>query len=192
MDIKQVKQLREMTGAGLQDCQQALAEAKGDLDKAQEILRKKGQKIAAKKEIRSTKEGIVEPYLHANKKLGVMVLLECETDFVASSDDFQELAHHIAMQVAAMNPRWIKPEDVPAEVVNKEKEIYREEIDKGKPAKIQEKIIQGKLDKFYQEVCLLKQPFIKDDQLTIEQLIKEKIAKLGENIQVGDFARLSL
>ncbi len=192
MDSKIIKQLRQLTGAGIVECQKVLKEAKGDLDKAVEILRKKGQKVAASKQIRTTNEGIVEAYIHTNKKIGVLVELVCETDFVARNEEFKQLAHNLAMQVAAVSPRWVRPEDIPGVVLKKEKEIYQANLPKGKPEEVAKKIIDGKLKKFYTEACLLKQPFIKDDKITIEELIKNKIAKLKENIQVKRFIRFSL
>lgn len=200
MTLDLVKQLREKTGAGILDCQKALTEANNDFDKAIEILRKKGEKVAVNKQDRIMKNGVVDAYIHSNKKIGVLVEVTCETDFVARNQGFREFAHDLAMQIAAVNPRWIAPEDVPAEILKKEKEIYREEVKKAlpagrqekKPAQVIEKIIEGKLQKFYAEVCLLKQPFIKNDKITIEGLIKEQIAKIGENIKIQRFCRFSL
>lgn len=188
-----IKQLREKTGAGILDCQKALKEAGGDFDKAVEILRKKGQKIALNKQERTMKEGIIDAYIHSNKKLGVLIEVTCETDFVARNQEFREFVHDLAMQIAATNPSWISPEDIPKEIIEKEKEIYRTELkDEKKPAQIIEKIVEGKLQKFYTESCLLKQPFIKNDKITIEDLLKEKIAKMGENIKIQKFIRFSL
>lgn len=202
MDLNLIKKLREKTGAGFQNCQKVLEETKGDLEKAEEILRKKGQKIVASKSQRTTKAGILGVYLHSNEKIAVIVEVNCETDFVARNSEFKELAHDLAMQVAATKPLYLKPEDVPDDVLGKEKEIYRAEIsakggslggkDDKKPAPIIEKIIQGKLEKFYQANCLMRQPFIKDDKITIEDLVKAKIAKLGENIQVKKFIRFEM
>ncbi len=195
MDIKasDVKRLREATGAGMMDAKQALIDAGGDFDKALEILRKQGQKIAAKKAEREASEGLIGVYLHSNGKVAAMVEVKCETDFVARTDQFKQLANDIAMQIAAMNPAYLSPDDVPAEVKDKEREIYRAEVEQqGKPADIVDKIVEGKLEKFYTQVCLLKQPFIKDDSVTIEQLIEQHIASLGENIKLGKFVRFSL
>jgi elongation factor Ts len=191
IDTKTLTALRQRTGAGLAACQAALAEANGDIEKAIEILRKKGALKAAKKSAeRSADEGLIESYVHNNGKVGVLLKISCETDFVARNKEFQELAHDIALQIAATNPSYIKPEDIAAKEIAKEKEIYAEQLKaEGKPAKVQKDIIEGKLEKYYQQVCLLKQPFIKDDQLTIEKLITEKIAKLGEKIEVADFVR---
>ncbi len=195
MEIKasDIKRLRELTGAGMMDAKQALTEAGGDFDKALENLRKQGKKIAAKKAEREASEGLIGVYLHANGKVAAMVEVKCETDFVARTDKFKQLANDIAMQIAAMSPIYLSPEDVPEEVKEKERGIYRVEVEQeGKPAEIVEKIVEGKLNKFYSQVCLLKQQFIKDDSLTIEQLIEQSIAALGENIKIGKFVRFSL
>jgi len=193
IDTKLIKQLREKTGAGIMDVKEALAEFNGDVDKALESLRKKGQKIAATKQDRQTKEGLIGYYVHANGKIAALVAVACETDFVARTDDFKNLVHDLAMQVAATNPLYLSPNEVPAGVINKEKEIYSEQLKKeGKPEKVLDKIVDGKLAKYYQEVCLLKQLFIKDDKRSIEQLLQEVIAKLGENIQIKEFKRLNL
>ncbi len=184
--------LRELTGASIVDCKSVLLET-DDLDKAVELLRKRGQKLVDKKACRQTSEGVVEAYIHANRKVGVLIELSCETDFVARNAEFIELAHDIAMQVAATDPEYLSPEEVPAKKIAKEKEIYRQQLkEEKKPAKMMGKIIEGKLVKYYEQVCLLKQPFIKDDKKTIEQLIKEAITKLGENIQIKRFIRFSL
>jgi len=193
VDAKLVKTLREMTGAGMLECKSALEEANGDLELAVEILRKKGVAKAAKKAGRETKEGLIHAYIHAGGRIGVLLELNCETDFVARNELFKELANEIALQIAAMKPQYVKREDVPREVVEKEGEIAREAaIAEGKPAHIAEKIAEGKLEKFYKEVCLYEQPYIKDDKKTIEELVKEYIAKIGENIQVRRFCRYEL
>ncbi|MEJ5173419.1 MAG: translation elongation factor Ts [Hydrogenothermaceae bacterium] len=193
VDAKLVKTLREMTGAGMLECKAALEEANGDLEQAVEILRKKGVAKAAKKAGRETKEGLIHSYIHAGGRIGVLLELNCETDFVARNELFRELANEIALQIAAMKPQYVKREDVPREVVEKEGEIAREAaIAEGKPAHIAEKIAEGKLEKFYKEVCLYEQPYIKDDKKTVEELIKEYIAKIGENIQVRRFCRYEL
>ncbi len=193
VDAKLVKKLRELTGAGMLDCKKALEETGGDLEAAVELLRKKGIAKAAKKAGRETKEGLIHAYIHAGGRIGVLLELNCETDFVARNELFKELANEIAMQVAAMRPRWVKREDVPKEVVEKEGEIAREAaLAEGKPEHIAEKIAEGKVEKFFKEVCLLEQPYIKDDKKTVEELIKEYIAKLGENIQVRRFTRYEL
>ena len=193
IDIKIIQKLRQETGAGMLDCQKALQESKGDLEEAKRILRKKGKKIANQKENRETRAGLIEAYIHAGGKVGAMIELTCETDFVARNEEFKNLAHDLAMQVAATNPLYLTPEDIPEEVLEKEKEIIKDQLpdDKKKP-EIIDKIIQGKLDKYFSEVCLLKQPFIKDDKLTIEDLIANKIAKIGENIKRKRFVRFSL
>jgi elongation factor Ts len=193
-DAKTIAQLRNQTGAGMMDCKKALVEANDDFDKAIEVLRKKGETKANKKMAeREAKEGIVYSYIHSSNKSGAMVELFCETDFVARTDDFKALAHDIAMQIVAMSPDYLKPEDVPAELVEKEKEIYRAQLKKeGKPEDMIEKILLGKLDKFYQEVCLLKQSFIKEDKISIEELIKQIIAKTGEKIEIGKFANFQI
>ncbi|MCD6463858.1 MAG: translation elongation factor Ts [Thermotogae bacterium] len=188
-----VKQLRDMTGAGMMDCKNALVEAEGDFDKAIEILRKRGAAKAAKKAGRTTNEGIIHAYIHHNKRVGVLLELNCETDFVARTDEFQQLAKNLAMQIAAMSPRWVKIEDVPEEVVEKEKEIYREQVKgTGKPDHVVEKIVEGKLKKFFEENCLLEQTFFMDESKKIKDLITEAIAKLGENIQVSRFVRMAI
>jgi elongation factor Ts len=193
IDSKLVSQLRTQTGAGIVDCKKALEDANGNYDQAVESLRKKGQKIAANKQDRSTKEGIIHSYIHPNGKVGVLVELLCETDFVARTDEFKQFAHDIALQIAAMNPLYVRPEHVPEKLVEKEKEIYREQMaGEKKPPEILEKIITGKVAKYYQEVCLLKQQFVKDDSQTIEQLLSAMIAKTGENIHIHRFSRLAL
>lgn len=188
-----VKELRDKTGTSVAKCKEALLEAKGDLVKAEEVLKKQGAKIAAKKAERQTNQGTVECYLHGGGRVGVLVQLLCETDFVARNEAFKELAHDLAMHIAAMDPVYVSRQDVPAEVVEKEKEIFAAQAkEEGKPQEIAEKMAQGKLDKFFQEVCLLEQPFIKDAEMTVGKLIEEKIAKLGENIKVEKFTRLAI
>ncbi len=185
-----VKELRDMTGAGMMDCKKALVETGGDMEEAVKYLREKGIAKAAKKAHRETKEGVIASYIHAGNKIGVLLELNCETDFVARTDEFQQLAKDICMQIAATDPKYISRDDVPEEVLNKEKEIYiKQAKDSGKPDNIAEKIAEGKLNKFYSEVCLLEQPFIKDAEQTIEDLIKGYIAKIGENITVRRFTR---
>jgi len=191
MDL--VKKLREQTGISILECKKAIEEAKGDLTQAADILRKKGFEKAKAKSSRATNQGAVGAYIHMKGKIGVLVEVGCETDFVAKNDDFLELIKDIAMQIAAMNPRFISEKDVPAEVLEKEKEIYREQLKaSGKPAAIVEKIVEGKLGKFYADACLLHQNFFKDDKLTIEKLIAEKIHKTGENIVVKRFTRYQM
>ncbi|MFH1890168.1 MAG: translation elongation factor Ts [Candidatus Kuenenbacteria bacterium] len=186
IDTQTIQKLRQQTGAGMMDAKKALEEADGDKSKALDILRKKGQKIAAKKQAeRSAKDGLVESYIHTGGKVGSMIVLACETDFVAKNEEFKNLAHEIAMQVAAMQPEYISPQDVPADVVAKEKEIYKEQLSKeGKSVAMLDKIVAGKLEKFYEQNCLLNQKYIKDDKKTINDLIVEATAKLGEKIEV--------
>src|SRR5262250_724262 len=189
----QVKELREKTGAPMMDCKQALTEAKGDLEAAVVVLRKKGVSVAAKKATRVTSEGSVASYIHAGGKIGVLVEVNCESDFVARTDDFKELVHDIAMHIAASDPKYIRKEDVSAADFEREKEIYRSQaIASGKPANIADKMVTGRMEKFYQEVCLYEQPFIKDQTVSISQLITTKIGKLGENISVRRFARFKV
>ncbi len=185
--------LRRQTGAGIVDIKEALEEAGNDEEKAIEILRKKGQKIAAKRADRQTGEGVIGSYVHANGKLGAMVQLQCETDFVARNEEFTQLAYDIAMHVVGANPLYLSPETVPADVLEKERSIYKEEVEKeGKPAEMADKIIEGKVGKWYEDVCLLNQKFIKDDSKTIGQLVEEATAKTGEKIEVANFARLHI
>jgi elongation factor Ts len=189
----QVKELREKTGAPMMDCKQALTEAKGDLEQAVVLLRKKGLSVAAKKATRVTSEGSVASYIHAGGKIGVLVEVNCESDFVARTDDFKELVHDIAMHIAAVDPKFVRKEDVTPEAYEKEKEIYRAQAAAtGKPANVVEKIVEGKMAKFYEEVCLYEQPFIKEQTINISQLIASKIGKLGENISVRRFARFKV
>ena len=189
-DMNLVKKLREQTGIGIMECKKAIAEADNDYDKAVELLRKKGFEKAKSKASRATNQGTVGSYIHTNKKIGVMLELGCETDFVAKNEEFQALAKDIAMQIAAMKPKYISENDIPTDVLEKEKEIYREQLkNTGKPDNIIEKIVEGKLQKFYSEVCLIHQAFFKDDNQTIQDLITEKIHKMGENITIKRFIR---
>ena len=188
-----VKELREQTGAGILDCKLALQEADGDLEKATQLLRKKGLARAAKKVGRAAHEGLIEAYIHAGGRVGALVELNCETDFVARTDAFKELAHDLAMQVVATNPRYLDEDDIPAEVLEGQRESFRAEAaGDGKPDHVVERIVEGKMAKYLDEVCLLRQPFIKDEGLTVRDLITEKIAQLGENIVVRRFARFEL
>ncbi len=190
---EQVKELREKTGAGIMDCKKALAEADGDVDKAIEILRKKGMATAQKKVGRETKEGLVEAYIHPGSRLGVLVEINCETDFVARTDDFKQLAKNIAMQIAAANPLVVRREDLSPEVIEHELEIYRTQArNEGKPDHIVERIAEGRLQKFYQEAVLLEQPYIRDTDKTVKDILNEAIAKLGENIVIRRFVRFQL
>jgi elongation factor Ts len=189
----QVKALREKTGAPMMDCKQALTEAQGDMEKAIVVLRKKGVATAEKKAARVTSEGSVASYIHAGGKIGVLVEVNCESDFVARTDDFKELVHDIAMHIAASDPKYIRKEDVTPEAYEREKEIYRAQAAAtDKPPQVVEKIVEGKMSKFYEEVCLYEQPFIKDQTLSIAQLIASKIGKLGENISVRRYARFKV
>jgi len=185
-----VKQLREKTGAGMMDCKQALTECKGDLDQAVDFLRKKGLATAQKRAGRAMTEGTVQSYIHMGGKLGVLVEVNCETDFVAKNGDFVDFARNIAMHIAASNPLGIRPEDIPEEVVNREKEIYKAQtLELGKPESVVAKIVEGKLNKFFKENCLLLQPYVRDPDITVEDLLNELIAKIGENITIRRFVR---
>ena len=186
-----VKQLREKTNAGMMDCKKALVEAGGDLEKAEDILRKKGIASASKKASRSVKEGVVASYIHLHGKVGVLVEVNCETDFVAKNDIFRELVKDLTLHIAAAHPIYVVRDEVPEALVEREREIYREQV-KGKPANVVEKIVDGKLDKFYGSVCLLDQAFIKDPDKTIKDLVASKIAELGENIVIRRFARFAV
>ena len=188
-----VKDLRERTGAGMMECKAALVEAKGDLAEAEVVLRKRGIASAGKKASRATKQGLIGSYIHHGGQLGVLVEVNCESDFVARTDDFQELVHDIAMQIAASDPKFVRKEDITEDVLAKEREIARARaIAEGKPEKILDKIVEGRLSKFYEEVCLLEQPFVKEATLTVSQLVKTKIAKLGENISIARFVRFKV
>lgn len=193
ISVEQVKELREKTGAGMMDCKKALSETGGDIERAIDYLRRKGLSEAAKRSSRTASEGLVASYIHPGGKIGVLVEVNCESDFVARTEDFQALVKDIAMQVAAANPTYLRREDVPEEVISREKKIYEAQAkEEGKPERIIERIVQGKLEKFFQEVCLLEQPFVKDPDMTIGQLVSSKIAKLGENIVVRRFQRYQL
>jgi elongation factor Ts len=188
-----VKDLRERTGAGMMECKKALVEANGDLAEAEVVLRKHGIASAGKKASRATKQGLIGSYIHHGGQLGVMVEVNCESDFVARTEDFQELVHDIAMHIAAADPSFIRKEDVTAEVIEKEKDIQRARaLLEGKPEKMVDKIIEGRMSKFFEEICLLEQPFVKEATLTVGQLVKTKIAKLGENISVSRFIRFKV
>jgi len=189
----QVKELREKTGAGMMDCKQALGECDGDVSKAVDFLRKKGLATAAKRAGRAMSEGIVQSYIHMGGKLGVIVEVNCETDFVAKNEDFQEFAKNIAMHIAATSPLGIQAEDIPEEVIAKEREIYKAQaLESGKPENIVDKIVDGKLSKFVKDSCLLNQPYVRDPNVTIQDLLNELIAKIGENISIRRFARYQL
>jgi elongation factor Ts len=185
-----VKQLREKTGAGMMDCKQALTECQGDIDKAVDFLRKKGLATAQKRAGRAMTEGTVQSYIHMGGKLGVLVEVNCETDFVAKNEDFLEFAKNIAMHIAASNPLGIRPEDIPEETIKREKEIYEAQtLELGKPENVVAKIVEGKMNKFYKENCLLNQPYVRDPDLTVEDLLNELIAKIGENITIRRYVR---
>ena len=193
IDAKQVKDLREKSGAPMGDCLKALQETKGDQEAAFVVLRKRGMASAAKKASRNTNEGAVGTYIHAGGKIGVMVELNCESDFVARTDDFQDLLKDIAMHIAASDPRYVKPEDVTPEDLDREREVYKAQAAAtGKPEAVVAKIAEGKMAKFYEEVCLLEQPFIKEQSISIKELIAQKVGKLGENITVRRFARFKV
>jgi elongation factor Ts len=188
-----VKQLREMTGAGIMDCKQALTQCDGEVEKAVVFLRKKGLAIAQKRSGRATSNGIITSYIHMNGKIGVLVEVACETDFVAKNEAFKAFSKNIAMHVAATNPVGITPEDVPSEIIEKEKDIYRgQALETGKPENIIEKIAEGKLQKFYKENCLLNQAYVRDPDLTIQDLLNELIGKIGENIAIKQFSRFQI
>ena len=188
-----IKELREKTGAGIMDCKEALTASDGVMDEAVDFLRKKGLQAAAKRAARSTQEGVIGSYIHGGGRLGVLVEVNCETDFVARTEDFQDLVHDLAMQVAAANPLYLSRADIPEETVTKERYIYEEQAKaSGRPPQAVPKIVEGRLEKYFQEVCLLDQPFVKEPGMTIQDLIKVKIAKTGENITVRRFVRFQL
>ena len=193
ISAKLVKELRDRTGAGMMECKSALVEANGNVAEAEIILRKRGISSAAKKATRATRQGVIGSYIHAGSQLGVLVEVNCESDFVARTDDFQELVKDVAMQIAAADPQFIRKEDVTAEVLEKEKSIQRARaLQEGKPEKMADKIVEGRMQKFYEEICLYEQPFIRENSTTIADLIKAKIAKLGENISVSRFVRFKV
>jgi elongation factor Ts len=188
-----VKDLRDKTGAGMMDCKKALSENAGDMEKAIDFLRQKGLAVAAKRAGRATSEGVVETYIHAGGKLGVMVELNCETDFVAKTDDFREFARDVAMHIAAANPVSLTREDIPAEVVERERQIYvQQALDSGKPANIVEKMVTGKIDRFLAEVCLLEQQFVKNPEKSIQDMLTELVGKMGENVSIRRFSRFQV
>jgi len=188
-----VKQLRERTGAGMMECKKALVEAKASIEEAETLLRKWGIASAGKKASRSTRQGLIGTYIHAGGQLGVLVEVNCESDFVARTDDFKELVHDVAMHIAAADPRFIRKEDVTPDVLEKERDIQRARaLNEGKPPAVVEKMIEGRMGKFYEEICLLEQPFVKEPTITVGQLVKTKIAKLGENMTIARFARFKV
>src|SRR5438552_304852 len=187
------KELRERTGAGMMECKKALVETKGDIGEAEVVLRKHGIASAGKKASRATKQGLIGSYIHHGGQLGVMVEVNCESDFVARTEDFQELVHDVAMHIAAADPKFLRKEDVTEDVMRRERDIQiARVIAEGKPEKVAEKIVEGRMSKFYEEICLLEQPFVKEQTLTVHQLVKTKIAKLGENISVARFVRFKV
>lgn len=191
--VKMITELRERTGAGMMDCKKALVENNGDVEKAIDFLRKKGLATAAKKAVRAAEEGIIASYIHHNSKVGVIVQLKCETDFVARTDQFKQLGAELAMHIAWANPYYVSKEDVPQEELDREIAVEKERAKaEGKPEAVLDKIVQGRLSKFYERVCLLEQPFIRDDSKKVSEIIADVIAKVGENIVVGKFARLAI
>jgi elongation factor Ts len=190
ISARQVKELRDRTGVGMMDCKKALQETGGDLEEAVEYLREQGLAEASKKAGRVAAEGIVDAYVHIGGRVGVLLELNCETDFVARNDDFQELAHNIAMHIAAMGPEYVRRDDVPEQVVEREKEILRKQaLESGKPEHVVDQIVKGRLDKFFEQVCLLEQAYVKDTDMTVEDLIKQAVVTLGENIRIRRFVR---
>ena len=188
-----VKELRDKTNAGMMDCKKALSETNGDMEKAVDLLRQKGLAVAAKRAGRETKEGLVEAYIHAGGKIGVLVEIGCETDFVAKTDDFKTFARDVAMHIAAVNPIAVSRDEVPAEVVQREKDIYvNQALESGKPQQIVEKMVGGKIEKYLSEICLLEQKYVKNPDLTVQDLLNELVAKLGENISIKKFARFQI
>lgn len=193
VSIELIKQLREETDISLAECKKALEESNGDIEKAKEILKKKGESVAAKKSEREVNAGLIDAYIHAGGQVGVLIKVLCETDFVARGDLFKELIHELLLQIASMSPIYVSEEDIEEEVIEKEIEIYKEQLaNDNKPDNIKENIIKGKLDKFKKEVCLLSQPWVKDNSMTVQDLINDYIAKLGENIKVKGFVRYEL
>ena len=190
VSAKEIKELREVTGVGFLDCKNALEEANGDIDKAVDFLREKGLAKAAKRAGREASEGVLELYNHGNGRVGVMLEVNCETDFVARSEEFRDFAHEIALQIAASNPLWIQEDEIPADILDREKEIARTlALEEGKPEKIVDRIVEGRINKYIEEVVLLKQPYIRNEDLTIEQYLHETIAAIGENIVIRRFVR---
>lgn len=190
IDVKLVQQLRNRTGMGMMDCKKALQEAEGDMEKAIEILRKKGAKVAEKRAEKDASEGIIGTYVHAGNRIGVMVEINCETDFVAGTDDIKQFANDICLQIAATSPKYLAPEDVDQAYLEKEKQFLKDQLkEQGKPEQMLDKIVQGKVEKIYQEICLLKQSFVKNEDLTVEEVLHELMTKLGEKIKIRRFER---
>ena len=193
VDAKMVRTLRERTGMGMMDCKKALQEADGDMEKAIELLRKKGAKVAEKRADKDASEGLVKTYVHAGNRIGAMVEINCETDFVANTDDLKQFASDICLQIAASSPKYLAPEDVDQSYLEKEKNFLKQQLqEQGKPEQMLDKIVEGKVDKIYQDICLVKQPFIKDDKLTVEEVVNELMTKLGEKIKIRRFARFEV
>ncbi len=193
INATQVKELRESTGAGIMDCKQALQEAGGDMEKAVRILREKGLAGAQKKAGRSAADGIIDAYIHLNNRIGVLLEVNCETDFVARNETFRAMVHDVAMHIAASRPLYVSPEEIPEEVLEQEREINRSRaLKEGKPQKVVDKIVEGRMKKYYEEVCLLEQPFVKDPEITVGELVQRTIAAVGENIVVRRFARFQV
>ena len=193
ISAEDIKNLREITGAGIMDCKEALKEANGNIDEAMKVLRKKGLATAAKKASREANEGVIGSYIHSNSKIGVLVEVNCETDFVAMTNDFQEMVKNIAMHIAASDPKFVRREEVTEDILKQEREIYLDQAKaSGKPDNIAEKIVDGKMNKYYSEYCLLEQPYVKDPDMTIEAYVTSMIAKVGENIKIARFARFQL
>jgi elongation factor Ts len=190
IDLELIKQLRERTSCGMMDCQKALQEAQGDIDKAAELLRKKGAAVAEKRASNITKEGLVHAYIHPGARVGVLLELNCETDFVARTEDMKNFAQDLALHIAAFKPKFVAPADVDQDYLEKEKALFREQLaESKKPASIIDQIVAGKIEKLYSEICLVKQPFVKNDQITIEDVLKDLISKMGENIKIRRFVR---
>jgi len=189
----QIKKLRDSTGAGMMNCKAALVEAEGDIEKAVDILRKKGAAALGKKSGRTANEGVIVSYIHSGNRLGVLLEVNCETDFVARNEDFKNFAHNIAMHIAASNPLWVSREEVPSEVLEKERDIYKEQVlNEGKPDKIIDRIVEGKVEKFYEQTCLMEQRFVKNPDLTVQDYLAELVGKIGENVVVKRFTRYFL
>jgi elongation factor Ts len=193
INAARVKELRDSTGAGIMDCKKALQEAQGDVDKALRILREKGLAGAQKKAGRSASDGVIDSYIHLNNRIGVLLEVNCETDFVARNETFRAMVHDIAMHIAASSPLYVSPEDIPDDVLEQEREINRSRaLKEGKPEKVVDKIVEGRLKKYYEEICLLEQPFVKDPEITVAELVQQTIAAVGENVVVRRFARFQV
>jgi elongation factor Ts len=193
IDIAKIQQLRDLTGLGMMDCKRALEETDGDIEKALELLRKKGAAVAAKRATKTTSQGLIQAYIHPGNQVGVLIEINCETDFVANTEDIKRFAHDVCLHIAALKPMYLSPEEVDPKFLEHEKEIMREQlVNSGKSAKIIDQILEGKVTKLYSDVCLLNQPFVKNDQLTVDDVLKELIAKTGENIKIRRFVRFQI